>query len=109
MMNAIVARMLGEADFHSPEERAQLQAGAHGEADKGNPEEAREVKIAKEILAACKQVGYNLDSVRRKPLDRIAQLANELITMHQASQNVTEPKKMSMMALPQSSSAPSSP
>ena len=94
-MNTIVARMLGEADHHSPEELAQLKgAGGHGETDMGNPEEAREVQIGKALKAAA----GNPQEVLR--------LADELIMMHKAQMLR---KQMSMMALPQSSSAPSSP
>jgi len=108
-MNALVAQMLGEADFHSPEERADLDR--HGEADTSNPEETKEVQLAKQILAAA----------QAKDLDQVVQLASELIRMHhpqaaasyaqQMTGKLPRPKAqvLSMMAAPVSQSYPSSP
>ncbi len=43
-MRSIVAQMLGEADFHSPEEREQLEVGAAKSAGCPRPESARTVQ-----------------------------------------------------------------
>lgn len=69
-MNAIVAKMLGEADFHSPEEKAQLSQ--HGETG-GGGEERKEVALAKQIVAAAEA----------NKGEEVIQLANQLIKMHQ--------------------------
>jgi len=104
-MNTTVAKMLGEADHHSPEERAGLEQ--HGEGDMTNPEESKEVQLAKKILAAA----------QAKNFDEVIKAASELIRMHHPktaasyAQQMTRPKAatMSMMAAPQSQSYPSSP
>ena len=135
-MNAIVAQMLGEADHHSPEERAQLDQHAQGgEAETGGgAEERKEVALAKKIVAAA-QAGES---------QQVIQLAQQLIRMHRPKPQDREgrvgeitpddflsgmpfrlsPKgvrplrnerplskqlTMSMMALPPSKSFPSSP
>jgi len=70
-MNALVAKMLGEADFHSPEERAGLEQ--HGETAPGNAEETKEVQLANQIVAAAKG----------KKNEEVIRLARQLIKMHQ--------------------------
>jgi hypothetical protein len=100
-MNAIVAQMLGEADHHSPEELAQLKGAGGHEEQSGSAEESKEVQLANQILAAAKAQDY----------DTGIQAASELIRMHHAPTAASYRKQLSlsMMALPQSSSAPSSP
>ncbi len=95
-MNALVAKMLGEANFHSPEERAGL--GQHGETDSGNSEEAKEVQLAQQILAAIKS----------KDTNSAIRAASQLIRMHQP-QAAGYSKQMSLMTGVPSQSFPSSP
>lgn len=71
-MNTIVAKMLGEADHHSPEERAVLGQGQHDETGAA-AEETKEVQLAKRIVAAAR-AGKN---------EQVIQLAQQLIKMHQ--------------------------
>jgi len=78
-MNPSVKAVIGEADLHSPTERAVLDretstepTAPHDEADMGNPEESKEIQLANEILAACK-------SGDKKTVCRAAK---ELIQMH---------------------------
>ena len=71
----------------------------HGEADMGNPEETKEVQLANQILAAIKSKNTNAAICA----------ASELIRMHHAPTAASYRKQLSLMALPQSSSAPSSP
>jgi len=79
-MNPNIKAVIGEADMHSPTERAVLDREAtspvtepHGEADMGNPEESKEVQLASQILAAVKSGDTN-GAIRA---------ANELIQMHE--------------------------
>ena len=91
--------MLGEADHHSPEERAKLDQ--HNEKS-GGGEENREVTLANQILAAVKAGNSEI----------IRQAASELIRMHHPETKASydhEMQKRTMMALPQSQSFPSSP
>jgi hypothetical protein len=78
-MNPIIKAVIGEADLHSPTERAVLDREAtsittepHGEANAGNPEESKEVQLGNQILAAIKSGDTN-GAIRA---------ANELIQMH---------------------------
>ena len=89
-MNAIVAQMLGEADHHSPEEKAQLASyakpgNANPETDRTNPEEAREVQIAKRLRTLANQSYANRrnDAEGRAIAADITALADELLAMHQ--------------------------
>ena len=78
-MNQIIKAVIGEADMHSPTERAVLDREAtgatepHGEADMGNPEESKEVQLAKQILSAC-QSGDK---------ETVCRSARELLQMHE--------------------------
>ena len=78
-MNSTIKAVIGEADMHSPTERAVLDREAtgttepHGEADMGNSEESKEVQLAKEILAACQSGDKNA----------VVRAANELVHMHE--------------------------
>lgn len=80
-MNPVIKAVIGEADMHSPTERAVLDREAtgatepHGEADMSNPEESKEVQLAKEILVAC----------QRGDTENVLRAANELIKMHQSA------------------------
>lgn len=77
-MNPIIKAVIGEADMHSPTERAVLDREAaattepHGEGDMGNPEESKEVQLANQILAA----------VKSGDKQGVIQAASELIRMH---------------------------
>jgi len=79
-MNPNIKAVIGEADMHSPTERAVLDREAtpqgttepHGEVDAGNPEESKEVQLASQILAAIK-AGDTAGAVRA---------ANQLIQIH---------------------------
>lgn len=123
--------MLGEANFHSPEEKADLakHAPTHDETDMGNPEEKREVEIARRMKTLAHQVAAYTPTARaegRAISREIEELADELLQMHQSGGE--RPKAlsmlanggggysdtralttMSMMALPQSQSYASSP
>lgn len=79
-MNPVIKAVIGEADMHSPTERAVLDREAtappaepHGEADMGNPEESKEVELANQILAATKSGDR----------DAAIRAANELVHMHE--------------------------
>lgn len=127
-MNATIAKMLGEANFHSPEEKAGLRAGPHygddgsqdyvddpggkkASASDAGSEESKEVQLANQILAA----------VKSGDKDTIVRAASELIRMHHAPTRAsydneraklspgTDTKALSLMALPTSQSYPSSP
>ena len=95
--------MLGEADYHNDEERAVLDQTGGDETDMGNPEESKEVQLAKAILDATKSQNY----------EQVMALANQLIDMHrqQSPTGGTYGKKMvlSMMTGVPSQSFPSSP
>jgi hypothetical protein len=69
-MNATVAKMLGEADYHSAEERAALSQ--HSETG-GGTEEREEVALAKQIVVAA-QAGEK---------EKVIEMAKQLIKMHQ--------------------------
>jgi len=77
-MNPIIKTIIGEADMHSPTERAVLdqetQSGieSHGEGDLGNSEESKEVQLANQILAA----------VKSGDKQGVITAASELIRMH---------------------------
>lgn len=71
-MNATVAKMLGEADFHSPEERADLERHGGGEASPHSGEERKEVKLAQQII----------DAVKAGEKQQVIKLAQQLIKMH---------------------------
>ena len=73
-MNKIVARMLGEADYHSQEEKAVLnQAGEVGhEEASGNAEESKEVQLANQIITA----------VKAGQKEQVVKLARQLIKLH---------------------------
>lgn len=77
-MNPNIKAVIGEADLHSPTEKAVLDREAsgmtepHGEGDMGNPEESKEVQLGNQILAAIK-AGDTNGAIRA---------ANQLIQMH---------------------------
>ena len=81
-MNPTIKAVIGEADMHSPTERAVLDREAttepqppepHGEGDMGIPEESKEVQLANQILAAAKSGDRNA----------VVRAANELVHMHE--------------------------
>lgn len=76
-MNQNIKAVIGEADLHSPTERAVLDqeapgAPGHGEADLGNAEESQEIQLANQILAA----------VKSGDKQAVIKAASELIRMH---------------------------
>lgn len=93
-MNATVKRILGEANYHSPEERARLDQAKQGEPPPGEgqersgaPEEKAEVRIANTIIKACDNFRHGaVHGVRgQDPLDtlfRIRREAIELLKLH---------------------------
>ena len=62
-MNTTVKRILGEANFHSPEEREQLSGATSRGERSDTPEERRDIVMAKEILAAA-QAGNKAQAIR---------------------------------------------
>jgi len=62
---------LGEANFHSPEERADLDRRSG--ANNGNSEESREIQLAQQILAA----------IKAKDTNTAIRAASALIQIHQ--------------------------
>lgn len=87
-MNPNIRAVIGEADMHSPTERGVLdREAAHGEGDMGNPEEKREVAIARRLHTLASQAESNQ---RNQPEGGsisadIRALADELMQMHGAS------------------------
>lgn len=114
-MNATVAKMLGEADFHSPEEKAQL--AAHDPNAGGAPGENLMAELdAVEQLIRDRNLGQALEKIRALKPEMAKLFGGErprgLSMLANGGGGYSDTRAlttMSMMALPQSQSYASSP
>lgn len=71
-MNALIKRVIGEADIASPTERQALEKGL--QSGPTTDDEGQEIQLAQQILAA----------VKSGDKQTVIQAASEIIKMHQA-------------------------